>query len=83
MSTLVLARVTLVIFAFIFTISFQRRKTLFTVKNADQATQGPLIEGLLKGMIRDNRLALILSGFFGSLALAYVIYTLYFPAAIA
>ncbi|WP_432263401.1 hypothetical protein [Cupriavidus sp. TMH.W2] len=83
MSPLIIARVVLAIFAFVFLIGFQRRKRLFTVKSADPTSQKPLIDALLVAELRDNRLLLVVSGFFGALALAYVIYTLYVPAAVA
>lgn len=82
MTALVAARVALVICAFIFLIAFQRRKRLFTVKTADDAHLRTSLDAFVVEQLTENRLILVLSGFFGAMSLAYVIYTLIAPASI-
>ncbi|ABO59846.1 hypothetical protein BSFA1_80790 (plasmid) [Burkholderia sp. SFA1] len=83
MSPLIIARIALVIFAFIFLIGIKRRRRLFTVKTADPTRLAPLVHTFLGEELRENRLQLVLSGFFGALALTYIVYTLYVPAAVS
>ena len=81
MSTLIIARVVLVVFAFIFLIGFQRRKQLFTVKNAAEDRQKSLVDDLITSLLRDNRLLLVVSVGAAAFALAYIVYMLYVPTA--
>lgn len=83
MSPLIIARIALVIFAFIFLIGIKRRRRLFTVKTTDATRLPSLVDTFLGEELRENRLQLVLSGFFGALALTYIVYTLYVPAAVS
>lgn len=83
MTALIAARVALVIFAFIFLIAYQRRKRLFTVKMADDASLRPRIDELIGALLTENRQILAVTGFFGVLCLAFIVYTLFVPGAAA
>ncbi|WP_237380939.1 MULTISPECIES: hypothetical protein [Cupriavidus] len=81
MTPLVAARVALVICAFIFLIAFQRRKRLFTVKTGNASSVPPDFDAFVTDLLAENRLTLVLSGFFATLCLVYVVYTLFVPGA--
>jgi hypothetical protein len=72
----IVARITVVVLAIIFSIAFKRRKALFTVKNTARDTQVALLEGFVAREIRDTNLQLWLCGGLGSFALAYCIYSI-------
>jgi len=79
--TIVLARVALVIFAFLFVIGIKRRKRLFTVKTSVAQMETALFVQLVTDDLRENRLQLLVFGFFTAVILAYIVYTIYVPAA--
>lgn len=83
LSPLVIARVVLVIFAFLFLIGFKRRKRLVAVQSAAPAAFALEARNLIAADVSDNRLQLVVFGFFTALALAYVVYTMYVPSAAA
>lgn len=54
----IVARITVVVLAIIFSIAFKRRKALFTVKNTSRDAQAALLEGFVSREIRDTNLQL-------------------------
>lgn len=80
---LVLIRVALVVFAFMVLISYQRRKRILSVVKELVSTPNPIISSLVSSDLRENRLQLIVFGFFAACCLAYLVYTILVPTAVA
>jgi hypothetical protein len=83
LSPLVIARVVLVIFAFMALIGYKRRKRLVALQGASATDFATEARKLLVSDLSENRLQLVVFGFFTALALAYVVYTMYVPSAAA
>jgi Mg2+/citrate symporter len=83
LSPLVIVRVVLVIFAFLFLIGFKRRKRLVAVQSAGATVFAEEARNLIASDLSENRLQLVVFGFFTAVALAYVVYTMYVPSAAA
>lgn len=80
---LVLARLALVIFAFLFLIGFKRRQRLCAIRKSGGEAFVAAANELITSDLSENRMQLILFGFFSAVLLAYLVYTIFVPSAAA